>query len=249
MRTPRRDRGLIEGVLRNLPAFCELTPAQTQSLASHCWVLAAARGEPIVRAGARVPGLLAIAYGTVKLALRNGNANERVFALLAARHTFGEAAALLGRAVPYEAVAMSETKLVVIPIAPVLALIAQEPRFASGWLRSLAENEYALCAEIGAATLQTAAERLAAYLGELAGQPDESGGCVVELPVTKTLLAARLGMKKETLSRLLRRFAARGAIALTHPRTVVIDRERLSATARGANDALDEGQTRNTAAS
>jgi CRP-like cAMP-binding protein len=244
LRTPRRDRGLIEGMLRVLPAFADLAPAQLQGVVGHCWVLAAPRGERILRAGEHPPGILAVAYGCVKLALRNGGDHERVFALLAARHTFGEAPALLGRAAPYEAVAMNETKLVVIPGAAVLALIESEPRFAKAWLRSLAEKEYALCAEIGAASLQTGAERLAGYLGELAGAGGGNAECRVELPITKTLLAARLGMKKETLSRLLKQFAARGVIVLGRARSLVVHRQRL-ATATGAVDAaLDAGQVR-----
>ena len=244
MRTPRRDRGLIEGTLRVLPAFADLAPAQLLGVVCHCWVLAAPRGERIVRAGEHPPGILAVAYGSVKLALRNGGDHERVFALLAARHTFVEAPALLGRAAPYEAVAMSETKLVVIPGAAVLGLIESEPRFAKAWLRSLAEKEYALCAEIGATSLQTGAERLAAYLGELAGVPGSDGECRVELPISKTLLAARLGMKKETLSRLLRQFAARGVIVVGTARSLIVRRHRLLAAARSPGAQLDAGQVR-----
>lgn len=242
LRTPRRDRGLIEGVLRVLPAFADLFPAQLQSLVHHCWVLAAPRGEPIVRAGEHPPGILAVAYGSVKLAMRKGGDDERVFALLAARQTFGEAPALLGRAAPYEAVAMTETKLVVIPGAAVLALIEAEPRFAKAWLRSLAEKEYALCAEIGAAGLQSGAERLAAYLAELAGAPGASDECLVVLPITKTLLAARLGMKKETLSRLLKQFALRGLIAVGRARSLVVHRARLATAASTVDAGLDAGQ-------
>jgi hypothetical protein len=61
LRTPRRDRGLIEGVLRVLPAFTHLSPAQLQGLVRHCWVLAAPRGAPLVRAREQTPGILAVA--------------------------------------------------------------------------------------------------------------------------------------------------------------------------------------------
>src|SRR4051812_50227711 len=90
--TPPRDRALIEGMLRVLPAFADLVPAQFQNVVRQCWVLAAARGERVVRAGEHPPGILAVAYGSVKLALRNGGGGGRVFALLAARPTFREAA-------------------------------------------------------------------------------------------------------------------------------------------------------------
>jgi CRP-like cAMP-binding protein len=54
-----------------------------------------------------------------------------------------------------------------------------------------------------------------------------NGSNEVQLPFSKTLLAARLGMKKETLSRLLRQFAEDGVIAVTRRRVAILDRERL----------------------
>jgi CRP-like cAMP-binding protein len=65
---------------------------------------------------------------------------------------------------------------------------------------------------------------------------------VVQLPITKTLLAARLGMKKETLSRLLKQFALRGLIALGRARSLVVHRERLATAASTADAGLDAGQ-------
>jgi CRP-like cAMP-binding protein len=50
---------------------------------------------------------------------------------------------------------------------------------------------------------------------------------VVRLPVSKTLVAARLGVKKETLSRLLRQFAAEGVIEVSRREISILDREAL----------------------
>jgi hypothetical protein len=45
--------------------------------------------------------------------------------------------------------------------------------------------------------------------------------------VSKTVLAARLGMKKETLSRLLQRLARRGVIEVTRRDITILDRAGL----------------------
>jgi CRP-like cAMP-binding protein len=222
-----RDRRLIEGVVANLSLFSGVTPGNVEAIAAHCWVVAGARGAALLQAGARLPGIYAVAYGSVKLALRNGGAEERVLRLVAARQTFGMASALLGRPSPYDAVALAEAKLVVIPSAPVLALIERETRFARALVTSLAEGHLQLCAEMGSATLQRGAGRLASYLDELAGDGGAQSECAVQLPFSKTLLAARLGMKKETLSRLLRQLSAQGVIAVTRRSVVILDRARL----------------------
>jgi CRP-like cAMP-binding protein len=54
----------------------------------------------------------------------------------------------------------------------------------------------------------------------------------VHLPTTKTVVAARLGVKKETLSRLLRVLAQRGLISVAQRNISILDRARLSALAR-----------------
>jgi CRP/FNR family transcriptional regulator len=54
----------------------------------------------------------------------------------------------------------------------------------------------------------------------------------VRLPVSKTLVAARLGVRKETLSRLLRELAGRGLISVTQREVKILDRRGLAAVTR-----------------
>jgi len=217
-----RDRRLIEGVVANLPLKRTGEAKEVRALAAQSWAMAGTRGTALVEAGARPPGVFALAYGSVTLALRNGGGEARVLRIVAARQTFGEAAALLGRPSPYDAVALSEVKVVVMPTSPLLSLLEAEPRFARALVSSLADRKLQLLAEMGSATLQRGAQRLASFLDELANGSNE-----VQLPFSKTLLAARLGMKKETLSRLLRQFATDKVIEVERRRVVILDRERL----------------------
>jgi CRP-like cAMP-binding protein len=53
----------------------------------------------------------------------------------------------------------------------------------------------------------------------------------VDLPVSKTIVAARLGMKKETLSRLLHQFTADGIIGVARREIAILDRARLASVA------------------
>ena len=221
-----RDPRLIEGVLANLPLFWGVAPPHVQLVARQSWLLPAPRGETLVRAGARVPGVFAVAYGSVKIALRNGGAEERLLRVAAARQVFGEASALLGQPAPFEAVTLAESKLVVVPSAPLVDLMEREPRFARALVMSLARRKLELCAEVASAALHTGMQRLAGYLVELDGSGDR-----VQLQSSKTLLAARLGMKKETLSRLLARLAREGVIEVSGREIALLDRERLRALA------------------
>jgi Bacterial regulatory proteins, crp family. len=50
----------------------------------------------------------------------------------------------------------------------------------------------------------------------------------VHLPVSKSVVAARLGLHRETLSRLLRQFADDGLIAVSRRDIAILDPERLT---------------------
>ena len=224
-----RDQGLVQGVIAHLRLFDGVPPVQAARVVRQAWLLHAPRGEFVARRHARMHGLFALAYGSVKLSLRGPEGAERVLRLLTAGQVFGEASALLGRAADYDAIALAESKLVVLPSAAVLELAEREPRFARNMIFSLAQRNIELLAELEAVTVRRSAQRLAAYLESLAGPTNGSGPTRVQLPVAKTMIASRLGIKKETLSRLLRQFAAQGVIEVARREIAILDRERLAA--------------------
>jgi CRP-like cAMP-binding protein len=226
-----RDRTFVEGVIRQLAARWGLTPPQAAAIASRSWLRAEARGDLVAQRGTRLPGMLVVAYGTIKLALRRTHGEERLLRLITAGQLFGEATALLGRPCPYEALALTESKVVVVPAAALLGVMEDDARFARRFALTLAERIHELVGEFESATTQRGAQRLASYLESLSNG-ETTGACTISLPVSKTLVAARLGMKKETLSRLLRQFAAERLIEVCRREVSVLDRARLAEVAR-----------------
>ena len=222
-------RDSIEALVVALPLFADVRRGQLQAVVGRCTTVEARRDVVLARRGEQVPGIFAIGEGSVKLALRSDGTDERVLRVLGPGKTFAQASALLGEPLPYDALALKECRLVVIPTAAVFALIEADARFARQLVLRLAESELELYGEMQSATFQTSAQRLASYLDRLAGT---GGACTVQLPFSKTLLASRLGMKKETLSRLLRRFSSAGLIDVTRGEIAIRDRDRLVAAAR-----------------
>ena len=232
-----REQRLVEGVVANLPLFWGVSAPRLVDIARRCWILPAARGATVAERGTRLPGVLALAYGSVKLVLRKRDGGERLLRVISARQTFGEAVAFLGRSAPYHAVALQDSKLIVIPTAAVLMLLESEPRFARSLVSSLAERNIQLHAEIEAATLLNGTQRLASYLHDLAG----NGGSptrTVRLPFSKTLVASRLGLKKETLSRLLRDLIERRVIGMTRRDIAILEPAQLGELALASPDSL-----------
>lgn len=223
-----RNQELARGVLSRLALFSGSSPPQLDALARQCWTLAARAGDVVARRGERLAGVYAIGYGTVKLVLRGPGDEEHVLRLVSAGQTFGEAAALLSHPARYEALALCETKLVVVPSTAIVALIERDPRFAHGVIRLMGERTLELIDEVEAATMRSGAQRLASYLRALGQPSDASAPFTVRLPASKTVVAARLGIKKETLSRLFRRFEARGLIAVSRSDIEILDRVSLT---------------------
>jgi len=91
---------------------------------------------------------------------------------------------------------------------------------------ALSLRSYTVLSEFSAATTQRGAQRLAGYLESL-----QRKNGTVQLPVSKTVVAALLGMKKETLSRLFRQFSSDGLIGMTRREIAILDPQRLSACA------------------
>jgi len=223
-----RDLRLIEGVVANLPLFRDVCRANVALVASHARIEYCRRGALIARQGERLPGVIGVAYGLVKLVLSRRNGEEKVLRFLGANESFGEAVALLDRPCSLDVVALADTMFAVIPVRPLQQLQERDITFANNLVRALAEGQVRLVREIGASTGRSSAQRLAAYLEALAAPKNGSDACAVRLPVTKTALAARLGITKETMSRLLRGLKEQGLIGMTGGNITILDRERLA---------------------
>jgi len=222
---------VVTQVVGNLTLFAGLPPTIQADVARQCRAFAVPRGTTFLARGALLPGIFALAYGSAKLALRAPDHDERVLRLVSAGQTFGESAALLGRASSYDAIALAESKLIVIPAAQLLHLLERDVRFARQLVIALAAAKLELLSELEASTMRRGAQRLAHYLGSLAEPAAVPGRFVSRLPASKTLIASRLDMKKETLSRLLRSLAQQGVIEVRQREITILDRARLASIA------------------
>jgi CRP/FNR family transcriptional activator FtrB len=129
-------------------------------------------------------------------------------------------------------VALADSLLASIAARPLQALMVRDRQLALRVSALLAQRMLDLIDEIEASELRPAGERLAIYLLSLARPAAADGSLTARLPATKTLIAARLGMKKETLSRLLHDFASRRLIAVSRLEIAILDERALRASAR-----------------
>jgi CRP/FNR family transcriptional regulator, dissimilatory nitrate respiration regulator len=201
--------------------------ARLAELAGQARPTSVPRNAAPVRAGVPLPGLLVVLRGMLKVALPQGG---RVIALLAPGESFGEASIALGRAPRLEVVALVESTVALLPREALLALLREDARLALRFARTLANQALSLIEALEANASRHGAQRLAAYLDSLARPGDPAAPCSVKLPASKTVIASLLGMKKETLSRLLRELSARQLIRVSGREIGILDRAGLAPT-------------------
>lgn len=183
-----------------------------------------ARGEPVVRKGDRPISLILVLAGKLKEACQSSEGDERIVDVLMPNQTCGEAALLLGEVYPTFVTALVHAQLLHIERRAVLAVLGREPRLVRRLLRRLSERIVEVVHDLDMTTRLTPLQRVARYL-RARWAPVRP---VVVLPVTKGVLASRLGMTQEAFSRVLRDLSEAGVIEVRGSRIHVADPARLN---------------------
>lgn len=157
------------------------------------------RGATIFLQGERAQAIYIVAEGWIKLYRIAPNGTEAVVGVFTKGRSFGEAVAFRHDSYPVSAEAVTDCSLIRIEADVFLRLLRDNPEVAVMMLSATYAHLHALVTQIEALKAQTGAQRVAEFLLELA--PCLEGACEVLLPYDKFLIAGRLGMKPESLSR------------------------------------------------
>ncbi|WP_204115883.1 Crp/Fnr family transcriptional regulator [Shimia biformata] len=148
--------------------------------------------------------------GWVKLYRMAPNGSEAVVSVFARGESFGEAVALRGVNYPVSAEAVTACELALLPASALISLMKEDPMISVSVLASTFTHLHSLVAQLEQLKAQTGAQRVAEFLLDLCD--NESGAATVTLPYDKVLIAGRLGMKPESLSRAFGRLKSAGVL-------------------------------------
>ncbi len=157
------------------------------------------RGATIFLQGERASAIYIVAEGWVKLYRIAPNGAEAVVGVFTKGRSFGEAVAFRHDVYPVSAEAVTDCNLIRIEADVFLRLLRDNPEVAIMMLSATYVHLHSLVMQVEALKAQTGAQRVAEFLLELATCTE--GACEVVLPYDKILIAGRLGMKPESLSR------------------------------------------------
>lgn len=184
---------------------CPLLSALPESAAMHLLGLHRAQvyeaGQSIFTQGDAARAFFVVVEGWVKVFRLTPDGDEAVVSVFTQGESFAEPVMFLGGRYPVSAAAASRTRLARIEAADFLAMISAQPELSTAMLAAIAQHTQQLSDEIMGLKLLGAPRRLADFLYRLA--PAGVSEARVTLPHEKTLLAGRLGMTPESLSRAL----------------------------------------------
>ncbi len=202
----------LQIALTSLPLCRQLDAVEIDALLRGTREHAFRRGEMLFSKGDPSTGFFSIIRGQIKLALPSPQGGEKVLEIMGPGQSFGEAVMFMEVPYPVFAQALTEGTALHISKAVLFAAMDRDPRLARKLLAGLSMRLHGLIQDVEAYTLQSARQRLVAYLIEKAG--GATPRAEVQLPTSKTVIASRLNLTPETLSRVLHGLAEAGLIAV-----------------------------------
>ena len=224
---------LVEDTLGKLPMFRYVVPAHLHRLARHARLRRAAKDTLLYERGDPATGCYALVYGLVKLSLHAPDGTEKVLRLVGPGESFAESVMFHEQPQPVNALVLADSQLVFLPAQALFDLLDRDRSFVRALLGSLSQRIHTLIADIESYSLSSGTQRIAAFLHSLT-DPTDPAPARVRLPANKTVIASRLGITKETFSRLLHELSTQGLIEVCQREIVLHDPQRLAELARGA---------------
>lgn len=209
------DKLDIAQILRRIPLFQELSQEQIEHLAAQTREKRLHKGEMLFQKGDQPRGFYALVYGQMKLAFPSAAGNEKVVEILGPRQSFGEAVMFMDRPYPIFAEALVDTLLLHVSMQAVFELLGADPTFARRMLAGMATRLHSLINDVESYSLRSSAQRVIGYLLQHCPQGEGCEGPLeISLPTSKQVIASRLNLTPETLSRIFHELSEAGLITV-----------------------------------
>lgn len=200
--------------LRSHHLFSALADAQFERILAVTQLLQLAPQQLLFQRGDPARHFFVVIEGQVKICLQSRGGDEKVVDRIDAGHGFAEAVMFMeAPQYPVAAIAIEPSLVAAVPNADFLAILRENTETCLRLLADLSRRLHAHIRQIENLALENATNRVARHLVDLAGA-EAAGQATVRLGESKQLLASRLAIKPETLSRSLKSLVDAGVIAV-----------------------------------
>lgn len=206
-------------IITRIAVFRGLKPETVEHVVAPASAVTLKAHESLFRQGDPATAFFIVIDGWVKLYRVTPSGDEAVIHTLTKGDSFAEAVAFTGNRYPATAEAVSDARVVRIPADHIVRCIRENPDIALAMIASTSQHLHHLVQQVEQLKAQSGVQRVAEFLASLA--PVEHGSCDIALPYDKVLIAARLGIKPESLSRAFAKLKSIGVAV--HASHVAVD--------------------------
>jgi len=186
-------------IITRIPVFSGLKPEAIKQIVAPAAAVVLKAHSFLFRQGDPATAFFIVIDGWIKLYRVNLAGKETVIHILTKGDSFAEAVAFTGAIFPATAEAVTDARVVRIPADHIVSCIRENPDVALAMIASTSQHLHHLVQQVEQLKAQSGVQRVAEFLASLA--PVDRGSCIIALPYDKVLIAARLGLKPESLSR------------------------------------------------
>jgi len=221
--------------LRQCPLFAGLREDDFRKIRAIGLPRRIEKNEILFGEGQEAKGFYVILSGKVKLYKVSPEGKEQILHVVSPPEAFAEAALFLEGTYPAFGEALADSQLLFFPKRDFVHLIEKNPQLSINIIVSLSHFLKKFTSLIEELSLKEVSSRIAKYLLDLSLKASKEGKSPkeVELDLSKTQLASKLGTISETLSRTLAKMKTRKIIDVKRSRILILDREVLEELASG----------------
>lgn len=207
-------------VVRKTALFSGLTEKLTRRVLSQAIVKEYERGETLFCQGEPASAFFVVISGWVKLYRLTRGGEETVVGVFSRGQSFAEAAAFIEGTYPVSGETVAESRLLRASSKNLVQCVRESPEIGLAMLASTSRHLHGLVQQIEQLKSRNSTQRVAEFLVSLC--PVNEGPCHIGLPYDKALIAGRLGMKPESLSRAFSRLRLVG-LRIDHDMASIAD--------------------------
>ncbi|MES2149430.1 MAG: Crp/Fnr family transcriptional regulator [Pseudomonadota bacterium] len=215
----------LRSILANTSMFRMLSERELDLVVAKTSPMRMGPNTAIVSTGDEAEGTYWLVYGQVNVAVYSKQGGEKLLAILGPGKCFGLGEMMLEQ--PHQTCIKTAASSMVLHIErDVMMAVARDNfAFSQELMCCLGRQFTSLVRDIGTYSL-SAHQRLASYLLR---QGDGKTDKEIELVASKAVIASRLSVTPETLSRVLRDFSSDGMISVAGRRIKVLDWDKVNA--------------------
>ena len=226
---------MVIEALKRCPLFAGLKEEDLKRIKAIASLKRVTKKQILFSDGEEARGFYVILSGKVKLYKMSPEGKEQILHVVSPPDAFAEAALFLEGNYPAFAETLTDSQLLFFPKKDFIQLIERNPQLSINMIVSLSHFLRKFASLIEELSLKEVSARVAKYLIDLSLQSAKEGGNPreVDLDLSKSQLASKLGTISETLSRSLAKMKARRIIDVKKNRILILNREALEAAASG----------------